>query len=117
MEREILPRRVLLRKAFTVGCGLLLPFVLIGCESKPEEDARSTDAGPPGSPDTAADAPAAVPPAKATVTKASVQYQAQPKGVQKCSDCANFIAESNTCRVVEGEITPDAWCALWVQKA
>lgn len=114
-EEAVLPRRVILRNAFAVGCGLLLPVILLGCDSK--KDARSTDAGPPGSPDTAADSPAATAPAKATVTKASVQYQPTSRGGQKCSDCANFISGSNTCRVVEGQISPDAWCSLWVQKA
>ncbi len=46
-----------------------------------------------------------------------MQYQAQPKGEQKCSGCLNFIAESNTCKLVDGQISPDGWCSLWVKKA
>jgi hypothetical protein len=109
MEEVVLPRRVLLRSALAVGCGLLLPAILIGCDSK--NGVSSTGAGPAGSPDTGADSAAPVAPGK--MTQASVQYQTQPKGAQKCGGCANFIAESSTCRVVEGQISPDAWCILW----
>jgi len=28
----------------------------------------------------------------------------------------NFIAESNTCKLVEGQISPDGWCVLWAKK-
>ena len=115
MEEVAVPsRRAVLRNAFAVGCGLFLPALLIGCDSK--KGPRATDAGPPGSPDTAADYPAPIAPGKVKVTQASVQYQTQSRGGQKCSDCANFIAGSNTCRVVEGQISPEAWCTLWVQK-
>jgi hypothetical protein len=51
------------------------------------------------------------------VTQASVQYQSQPKGDRKCSDCQHFIAESQTCKLVEGQINPEGWCALWLKKA
>jgi hypothetical protein len=59
----------------------------------------------------AADAPAK------KVPQASVQYQTKPKGEQKCSNCINFIAESNTCKLVEGKVSPEGWCMLWVKKA
>jgi hypothetical protein len=51
------------------------------------------------------------------LSQASVQYQDQPKGDQKCDGCLHFIAESNTCKVVEGQISPNGWCILWIQKA
>jgi hypothetical protein len=107
---EIPPRRMVLRGALAVGCGLLLPAALFGCDSKQGE--TSTGAAPAGAPDTPAAAPAA-----AKVSQASVQYQTQPKGEQKCSGCLHFIAESNTCKLVEGQISPDGWCTLWAQKA
>lgn len=50
------------------------------------------------------------------MSKEQVQYQEQPKGDQKCSTCNNFIAESNTCKLVEGQINPNGWCTLWVLK-
>jgi hypothetical protein len=50
------------------------------------------------------------------VSKELAQYQEEPKGEQKCSNC-NFFVEPNACTAVEGEISPEAWCALWVAKA
>jgi len=123
---EIPPRRVVLRGALAVGCGLLLPAALFGCDSKKGE--TSTGAAPAGSPPTSTNAAApdsspapsaesAAPAAPAKVSQASVQYQTQPKGDQKCGGCLHFIAESNTCKLVEGQISPDGWCILWAQKA
>jgi len=110
-DEEIPPRRMVLRGALAMGCGLLLPAALFGCDSKKGE--TSTGAAPAGAPDTSADTAA---PAAAKVSQASVQYQTQPKGEQKCSGCLHFIAESNACTLVEGQISPDGWCTLWSQK-
>ena len=121
---KIPSRRVVLRGALAVGWGLLLPAALFGCEKK---NAGSTGAAPesspPPSPETAApesspvtSADSAAPVASAKVSKASVQYQTGPKGEQQCSNCLNFIAESNTCKLVEGEISPSGWCTLWAKK-
>src|SRR3990170_4149246 len=112
-EQEIPPRRVVLRGALAVGCGLWVPMLLSGCDSK--KGADSTSSAPAGSPATSP-APAAPPatgatpaaPAGATkVPQATVQYQPQPKGDQKCSGCVHFIAESNTCKLVDGQISPE----------
>lgn len=130
-QEEIPPRRVVLRGALAVGCGLLMPAALFGCGKK---EAESTGAAPdmsaPPSTDSAMQAPgpdaaapegssapsadSAAPAAK--VSQASVQYQTQPKGEQKCSTCTHFIAESNTCKLVEGQISPEGWCVLWAKK-
>lgn len=106
-------RRTVLRGALAVGCGLLVPAALTGCDSKKGES--PTGAAPASPPDTGA-APSA-PAASVKVSQASVQYQTQPKGDQKCSECLHFVAESNTCKLVEGQISPDGWCTLWVRKA
>jgi hypothetical protein len=50
------------------------------------------------------------------VPQSTVQYQAKPKGEQKCALCTNFISESNTCKLVEGKVSPDGWCTLWNKK-
>lgn len=126
VEKEIPPRRVVLRGALAVGCGLLLPAALFGCDSKKGENSTGTalDNSPPSSTDSAVpdrsltpSAESAAPAAPAKVSQASVQYQTQPKGEQKCGNCVSFIAESNTCKLVDGQISPEGWCTLWAQKA
>lgn len=112
VEEDVPSRRVVLRGALAVGCGLLLPAALFGCDSK--NGKTSTGAAPDSS--AAPSAESAAPAETAKVSQASVQYQSQPKGDQKCSECLHFIAESNTCKLVEGQISPDGWCALWAQK-
>lgn len=115
-NEEITPRRMVLRGALAVGCGLLLPAALFGCGKKDENatgaaPADSTAVGTDATPD------AAAPGEPGKSSQASVQYQDQPKGDQKCDGCLHFIAESNTCKVVEGQISPNGWCILWIQKA
>jgi len=121
---ELPPRRVVLRGALALGCGLLAPAALFGCD---KQEADSTGAAPeaaPPSADSAMQAPDApqgsaesVAPAAAKEPQASVQYQAEPKGDQQCSGCMHFIAESNTCKLVEGQISPNGWCTLWAKEA
>jgi len=113
VKEEIPSRRVVLRGALAVGCGLLLPAALLGCDSKKSAD--STGTAPASPPSTTTDSAAPAPSGK--VSQASVQYQAQPKGEQKCGVCQHFIAGSNTCELVEGQISPEGWCKLWVKKA
>ena len=113
MKDEIPPRRVVLRGALAVGCSLWLPIVLSGCDSK--KGANPSSSAPTGSPTPSANS--ATPAATTKVAQASVQYQTQPKGDQKCNGCQNFIAESNTCKLVDGQISPDGWCSLWTKKA
>ena len=113
MKEDIPPRRVVLRGALAVGCSLWLPIAFSGCDLKKGADSGS--AAPAGSP--AASGNVAAPPATNKVSQASVQYQTQPKGEQKCSNCVNFIAESNTCKLVDGQISPEGWCTLWTKKA
>ncbi len=112
MKEEILRRRVVLRGVLAVGCSLFIPVVLSGCDSKKGTD--STSSAPAGTPGTSADSAA---PAAKKVSQASVQYQFQPKGEQKCGNCMNFIAESSTCKLVDGQISPSGWCILWAKKA
>jgi len=127
-EEEILPRRVVLRGALAVAFGLLLPPALFGCDSRkganstgtappasPPASANTSDSALPSSPANSANAAAATTPKK--ISQASVQYQPQPKGEQKCSGCLHFIPESNACKLVDGQISPEGWCKLWVKKA
>lgn len=114
-EREIASRRVVLRGALAAGCSLWVPMLLSGCDSK--KGADSTSPAPANPPATSAKPAPAAPAATGKVAQATVQYQIQPKGDQKCSNCMHFIAESNTCKLVEGQISPEAWCSLWAKKA
>ncbi|MBK9784992.1 MAG: hypothetical protein IPP59_12870 [Betaproteobacteria bacterium] len=43
-----------------------------------------------------------------------VQYQATPRS---CGFCLNCIAGANACKVVEGRISPEGWCSVWVARA
>ena len=113
MTEETPPRRVVLRGALAIGCGLWIPLALSACDSK--KGVNSTSAVPASSPPAATNS--STPSTSGKVLKATVQYQTQPKGEQKCGTCTNFIAESNTCKLVEGPISPDGWCTLWAKKA
>ena len=59
--------------------------------------------------------------AQQKATKQAMQYQDQPKNGQKCSDCLQFIpgqqGANGTCKVVEGPISPNGWCAAFVKKS
>ena len=129
-ETDVPSRRIVLRGALAAGCSLLLPASLLGCSKKEtgtvgtEPPASSPEMATPATPapmeSAAPSSPAptesAAPAAPAKVSQASVQYQTQPKDGKKCADCMHFIAESNTCKLVEGNISPTGWCTLWIQK-
>lgn len=53
--------------------------------------------------------------ALAKAKKAAVSYQDQPKDGARCAACAFFV-EGGSCRLVEGEISPDGWCTLYQPK-
>ena len=54
--------------------------------------------------------------AQAKMPKQTAQYQDSPNADQKCQGCRFFI-ESGSCRLVEGEISPNGWCRLYRAKA
>jgi len=55
-------------------------------------------------------------PAEAKMAQAAVKYQADPKDGKQCDGC-NFFVAPNACKMVDGDIAPTGWCALWVKKA
>lgn len=116
MNEKIVSRRAVLKGALTVGCGLWMPLVLSGCSDKSAEKSAASLPGSTPSPAPGGSSSAPTPATTAKVSQASVQYQIQPKGDQKCSLCINFIAESNTCKLVEGQVSPEGWCILWAKK-
>ncbi|MBL6455677.1 high-potential iron-sulfur protein [Belnapia sp. T6] len=44
-----------------------------------------------------------------------VMYQNEPKEGQRCSGCQHF-QPPNACAIVNGNISPDGWCAVWAAK-
>jgi hypothetical protein len=100
MEKMNPSRRNVFRAALATGCVLCVPAAFAADD--PKKSTKST----PG------DGSSQV----KKVTQSTVQYQPKPKGEQKCALCTNFIPESNTCKLVEGKISPDGWCTLWVKK-
>lgn len=46
-------------------------------------------------------------------TKAMYKYQDTPKDGKVCSECMHFVADKNECRLVEGSIDPNGWCAAY----
>jgi hypothetical protein len=59
--------------------------------------------------------------AQTKVTKAAVQYVEKPNGTKQCSNCLQFVPgkkpkDNGTCKVVEGPISPTAYCIVWVAK-
>lgn len=132
MDEPVPSRRRVLRGALFFGCGLLVPAALIGCDRKeagtpgpapgdaPAPQTGAMQESPPETgamPEAPADSDATAPAAAAKVSQASVQYQDQPKGDQQCSGCLHFLPESNACKLVEGQISPQGWCVLWARKA
>jgi len=53
--------------------------------------------------------------AQAKTAQKLVQYQQTPKKDQKCSICLHFVPPDG-CKVVEGKINPEGWCALYAPK-
>ena len=54
-------------------------------------------------------------PAQAKMAQAAVKYQPEPKEGHQCDGC-NFFVEPNACKLVDGDISPKGWCALWAAK-
>ncbi len=54
--------------------------------------------------------------AEAKMAQTAVKYQTDPKDGHQCDGC-NFFVAPNACKMVDGDISPTGWCALWVKKA
>lgn len=52
-------------------------------------------------------------PAYAKATKEALQYQDTPKNGQACKTCMHFLPETNECKIVQGEISPEGWCVSY----
>jgi len=58
---------------------------------------------------------AGVTPAAAKMPQKAVKYQDTPKGDQRCDNCSLFEAP-NSCKTVEGTISPEGWCMVYAKK-
>ena len=101
------PRRAVMRGALAAGSSLWMPVLLSGCDQKPAEPKASSTA-PAGN--------NAAPASPAKVAQSAVKYQLEAKDGQSCGQCLHFVAESGSCKLVEGQISPNGWCTLWVGK-
>jgi hypothetical protein len=43
------------------------------------------------------------------LSKQQAEYQDSPKGIQMCATCTLFVPPCS-CKVVEGDVSPDGWC-------
>jgi hypothetical protein len=119
IKADITSRRNVLRGGLAAACGLLIPTALLGCKAKTNEPETSDAANQAAAREASNESANAVsnestaPATTGKMAQDSVQYQAQPKGDLKCSDCMHFTADSSGCKLVEGSISPDGWCSLW----
>ena len=103
------PQRRNLLRFMAVGGATLCAPMMWGCKDK-QQPAGTTE-----KPSAAASsAPSG---GSGKIKQAEAQYQSMPKADQKCGKCVQFIAESNSCKVVEGQISAEGWCKLFAAKA
>lgn len=53
--------------------------------------------------------------AQQKASKDAMKYQDKPNGDQRCDNCVQFTPP-NSCKVVEGTISPQGYCIAWVKK-
>jgi hypothetical protein len=46
------------------------------------------------------------------MSKQAAQYQDAPHGIAMCATCSLFV-EPHSCKVVEGDISPNGWCKAY----
>jgi hypothetical protein len=54
--------------------------------------------------------------AQTKLSQADAKYQTTPNGGRHCEGCANF-QPPNGCKFVQGDISPNGWCQLFVAKS
>lgn len=121
MDKHAMQRRRILRGMLTAGCAVAVPTLFVGCERQetpPPDPQTSGGAASPADADSLAAASGAADDIGAgKMSQAQARYQDRPNGNQQCSNCTNFIAEDNTCKVVQGQVSPQGWCTLWIKLA
>jgi len=56
------------------------------------------------------------------LSREAVQYQDKPMGKDSCATCLHYVpakraAANGTCAIVEGPISPAAWCVAFVVRS
>jgi hypothetical protein len=46
------------------------------------------------------------------MSKQAAQYQDAPQGIAMCATCSLFV-EPRSCKVVEGDVSPNGWCKAY----
>ena len=46
------------------------------------------------------------------MSKETAQYQDAPQGIAMCATCSLFV-EPRSCKVVEGDVSPNGWCKAY----
>ena len=118
METHDQQRRILLRGAFMSSCALILPGLLTGCDRNGNTDSTGTgmnETGPAPGAATSGDVGTKAQ-SGSKMSKQAAKYQDNPNGEQQCDNCAHYIAETNTCKLVEGNVSPGGWCMLWTRQ-
>ena len=120
MDKQIATRRRFLREVLCLSCALGSTALVAACGRDDPTNAEPSQATADRKPER----PASEPPAGemtskpgAKVDKQTVQYQERPKGDRSCANCVHFDADSQTCALVAGDISPQGWCSLWAGKA
>ena len=54
--------------------------------------------------------------AQPKVSEKDAKYQDHPNNGNKCSAC-QYFEPPQSCRLVEGKISPDGWCSFFVMKS
>jgi hypothetical protein len=54
--------------------------------------------------------------AQQKLSQGDAKYETAPNGDHRCEGCANFQAP-NGCKFVQGDISPNGWCQLFVGKS
>ena len=54
--------------------------------------------------------------ASAKASKDVANYIETPKNGEKCLNCLHFEKETNTCAIIKGKVTPEAWCKFYVSE-
>ena len=111
-------RRSLLCNAVLTGCALTVPMLYTGCNSNESQNGPEKDTSKTGtaSEENRYNSGSTSAQQSAKTSKQQATYQDHPNGVEECANCTHFVAENNTCKVVEGNVSPGGWCSLWNKK-